>query len=93
MVKLELNLPWKPILAWPWGVRYIVDPDTCLVTDHIESWDIPPLEVSMLGSVAVLGLPAHGWFQHTTALSHVSVPFHFVPGRQANFPPSHYQNY
>jgi len=44
MVKLELNLPWKPILAWPWGVRYIVDPDTCLVTDHIESWDIPPLE-------------------------------------------------
>lgn len=44
MVKLELNLPWKPVLAWPWGVRYLVDPATCLVTDHIESWDIAPLE-------------------------------------------------
>lgn len=44
MVKLELNLPWKPVLAWPWGVKYLVDPDTCLVTDHIESWDIAPLE-------------------------------------------------
>ena len=21
MVKLQLNLPWKPVLAWPWGVR------------------------------------------------------------------------
>jgi hypothetical protein len=48
MVKLELNLPWKPVLAWPWGVRYLVDPATCLVTDHIESWDIAPLEVSAL---------------------------------------------
>mmetsp|Transcript_8404 Transcript_8404/g.12190 ORF Transcript_8404/g.12190 Transcript_8404/m.12190 type:complete len:225 (-) Transcript_8404:66-740(-) len=44
MVKLELNLPWKPILAWPWGVRYVVDPDTFLITTHEESWDIEPLE-------------------------------------------------
>ena len=44
MVKLELNLPWKPILAWPWGVTYVVDGDTFLVTDHKESWDIAPLE-------------------------------------------------
>ena len=44
MVKLELGLPWKPVLAWPWGVQYIIDPETSLVTEHIESWDIAPLE-------------------------------------------------
>jgi hypothetical protein len=44
MVKLELNLPWKPILAWPWGVEYMLDPSTFLVTKHRESWDIEPLE-------------------------------------------------
>ena len=44
MVKLELNLPWKPILAWPWGVKYIVDPDTFCIVDHQETWDIDPLE-------------------------------------------------
>lgn len=44
MVKLELNLPWKPVLAWPWGVSYLVDPDTFLVTKHIESWDIEAWE-------------------------------------------------
>ena len=46
MVKLELNLPWKPILAWPWGVTYTIDPNTCLITKHVESWDIAPMEVS-----------------------------------------------
>ena len=46
MVKLELNLPWKPILAWPWGVKYIIDPETFLVTKHIESWDIGAWDVS-----------------------------------------------
>ncbi|KAL7525654.1 hypothetical protein ACHAWF_001454 [Thalassiosira exigua] len=45
MVKLELNLPWKPVLAWPWGVSYAIDPETFLVTSHIESWDIEPLDV------------------------------------------------
>eukprot|EP00557_Chaetoceros_sp_GSL56_P004285 CAMPEP_0176493556 /NCGR_PEP_ID=MMETSP0200_2-20121128/9611_1 /TAXON_ID=947934 /ORGANISM="Chaetoceros sp., Strain GSL56" /LENGTH=258 /DNA_ID=CAMNT_0017891225 /DNA_START=98 /DNA_END=874 /DNA_ORIENTATION=+ len=44
MVKLELNLPWKPILAWPWGVRYDISNETFLVTNHKESWDIEPLE-------------------------------------------------
>ena len=42
MVKLELNLPWKPILAWPWGVTYLIDEDTNLITKHVESWDIEP---------------------------------------------------
>ena len=46
MVKLELNLPWKPVLAWPWGVTYDIDPDTFLITKHEESWDIEPWEVS-----------------------------------------------
>jgi len=44
MVKLELNLPWKPVLAWPWGVAYTIDPTNFLVTDHIESWDIDPID-------------------------------------------------
>jgi len=44
MVKLELNLPWKPILAWPWGVEYKIDETTYKITSHIESWDIEPLE-------------------------------------------------
>lgn len=44
MVKLQLNLPWKPILAWPWGVTYIIDPETYLIKEHKESWDIPPIE-------------------------------------------------
>jgi len=44
MVKLELNLPWKPILAWPWGVTFTIDPDTMLITKHVESWDIEPIE-------------------------------------------------
>lgn len=44
MVKLRLNLPWKPVLAWPWGVRYLIDPETLLITEHEESWDIEPLE-------------------------------------------------
>mmetsp|Transcript_1860 Transcript_1860/g.2682 ORF Transcript_1860/g.2682 Transcript_1860/m.2682 type:complete len:272 (-) Transcript_1860:179-994(-) len=44
MVKLELNLPWKPILAWPWGVTYSIDPNTFLITTHQESWEIEPFE-------------------------------------------------
>ncbi len=44
MVKLELNLPWKPILAWPWGVSYDIDPETFLIVSHVESWDIDALE-------------------------------------------------
>ena len=44
MVKLQLNLPWKPVLAWPWGVKYSIDPDTFLITKHEESWNIEPLE-------------------------------------------------
>jgi len=45
MVKLELNLPWKPVLAWPWGVRCEIDPETNLICRHEESWDIEPWEV------------------------------------------------
>ena len=44
MVKLRLNLPWKPVLAWPWGVQCEIDPNTNLVVAHKESWDIEPLE-------------------------------------------------
>lgn len=37
MVKLQLNLPWKPILAWPWGVQCEIDPQTNLIVVHEES--------------------------------------------------------
>jgi Uncharacterized conserved protein (DUF2358) len=37
MVKLQLNLPWRPVLAWPWGVRCEIDPDTNLIVLHEES--------------------------------------------------------
>lgn len=37
MVKLQLNLPWKPVLAWAWGVRCEIDPTTFLITRHEES--------------------------------------------------------
>ena len=37
MVKLQLNLPWKPVLAWPWGVRCEIDPETKLIVLHQES--------------------------------------------------------
>jgi len=44
MVKLELRLPWRPVLAWPWGVTYEIDPNTFLITRHEEAWSIDPLE-------------------------------------------------
>jgi hypothetical protein len=37
MVKLELNLPWKPVLAWPWGVRCQIDPESFLIIVHEET--------------------------------------------------------
>jgi hypothetical protein len=42
MVKLRLNLPWKPVLAWPWGVTCEIDPNSFLIVRHVESWDIAP---------------------------------------------------
>jgi Uncharacterized conserved protein (DUF2358) len=45
MVKLELGrLPWKPVLAWPWGVRCEIDSNTNLIVLHQESWDIDAWE-------------------------------------------------
>jgi hypothetical protein len=44
MVKLRLNLPWQPVLAWPWGVRCEIDPTSHLIVLHQESWDIEPWE-------------------------------------------------
>ena len=40
MVKLQLNLPWKPVLAWPWGVRHVLDQTTFQQVLHQESWDV-----------------------------------------------------
>mmetsp|Transcript_142432 Transcript_142432/g.262546 ORF Transcript_142432/g.262546 Transcript_142432/m.262546 type:complete len:345 (-) Transcript_142432:92-1126(-) len=40
MVKLQLGLPWKPVLAWPWGVKHEFDPSSGLIVRHIESWDV-----------------------------------------------------
>jgi hypothetical protein len=46
MVKLELKLPWKPVLAWPWGVVCTIDRETKLIVKHQELWDIAPWDVS-----------------------------------------------
>jgi Uncharacterized conserved protein (DUF2358) len=53
MVKLELNLPWRPVLAWPWGVKVSINPATYLVTRHEEMWDIEAWEVRA-GPAAIL---------------------------------------
>lgn len=37
MVKLALKLPWKPVLAWPWGVRCVIDDTNHLIVRHEES--------------------------------------------------------
>ncbi|KAL7560700.1 hypothetical protein ACA910_021434 [Epithemia clementina (nom. ined.)] len=45
MVKLEVGgLPWKPVLAWPWGVTCEIDPQSYLIVRHTESWDIDAWE-------------------------------------------------
>ncbi|MEL7342754.1 MAG: hypothetical protein AAGM67_19875, partial [Bacteroidota bacterium] len=47
MVKLQLNLPWRPVLAWPWGVKHIFrrkemqdGNEGLLCVEHWESWDV-----------------------------------------------------
>jgi hypothetical protein len=40
MVKLQLGLPWRPVLAWPWGVRHVFDRETRQIVQHAESWDV-----------------------------------------------------
>eukprot|EP00965_Chrysotila_dentata_P102107 3370524-Pleurochrysis_carterae.AAC.1 len=34
LVKLQLGLPWKPVLAWPWGVEHVFDP----VRPRVGAW-------------------------------------------------------
>jgi Uncharacterized conserved protein (DUF2358) len=51
MVKLRLNLPWKPVLAWPWGVRCEIDPETYLIVQHQESVRNPCLHFDSLHTV------------------------------------------
>ena len=75
MVKLELNLPWKPVLAWPWGVSYEIDPETFLVTTHKESWDIEPWEVRNL--------------QLSIFVCISDIHLIFCTGSEANFSPSY----
>ena len=78
MVKLQLNLPWKPVLAWPWGVRCEIDPDTNLVVLHEESWDIEALEVSHTRALEGLKIPTD------SRTSHIASCFLFITGRQTN---------
>jgi len=44
LVKLQLGLPWKPVLAWPWGVEHVFDPSSGLIVQHIESWEVSAAE-------------------------------------------------
>lgn len=43
MVKLQLNLPWKPVLAWPWSVKHVFSARG-LIAQHIEGWEVAPAE-------------------------------------------------
>jgi hypothetical protein len=58
LVKLQLNLPWKPVLAWPWGVKHEYNPATFQINAHVESWDVSAAEglaqVFRPGSAALL---------------------------------------
>jgi Uncharacterized conserved protein (DUF2358) len=38
----SLDLPWKPRLAAAGGTMHVLDPNTNLVVEHIESWDVKP---------------------------------------------------
>ena len=44
LVKLQLGLPWKPVLAWPWGVEHVFDEQSGLIVQHIERWEVCPAE-------------------------------------------------
>ena len=40
MVKLQLGLPWRPVLGWPWGVEHVFDAESGLIVRHIERWEV-----------------------------------------------------
>ena len=44
LVRLQLGLPWKPVLAWPWGVEHVFDEQSGLIVQHIERWEVCPAE-------------------------------------------------
>ena len=44
LVKLQLGLPWRPVLAWVWGVEHVFDPESHLVVKHIERWEVSAAE-------------------------------------------------
>jgi hypothetical protein len=44
LVKLQLNLPWRPVLAWVWGVRHVLSDDAPIIVRHLETWEVTPQE-------------------------------------------------
>jgi hypothetical protein len=45
LVKLVLNLPWRPRLSWVWGVEHKLTASSPFqVTSHTESWSVTPWE-------------------------------------------------
>ncbi|GMI48375.1 hypothetical protein TrCOL_g10816 [Triparma columacea] len=45
LVKLVLNLPWRPRLSWVWGVEHKFTPSPPFqVTTHTESWSVSALD-------------------------------------------------
>lgn len=44
LVKLRLALPWRPVLAWVWGVTHEFDAETLLVVRHVERWEVSAAE-------------------------------------------------
>jgi hypothetical protein len=44
LVQLQLALPWKPTLAWVWGVTHEFEAETLLVNRHMERWEVSAAE-------------------------------------------------
>ena len=36
---MQLKLPWKPVLAWPWSVEHVFS-ENGLICEHNEAWEI-----------------------------------------------------
>jgi hypothetical protein len=56
-----LDLPWKPRLAAAGGTLHILDPNTNLVVEHIESWDVKPAAVVKTLLKPSAKIPTSNW--------------------------------
>jgi hypothetical protein len=83
LVKLQLKLPWEPVLAWPWGVEHVYNPETGRIAEHVESWEIAPMDgVMQVRTPLCDPTILHIFFVHGTSISHMGVKVVAIPVRQ-----------